>query len=424
MLKAFATLCAVLVGACPLAAQDLSVQIRDQVVSGATELLRDRYVDPEMGGKLADTLPAAAQKWTNISDPQAFADAMTGWLREVSGDGHLGLSYSVTPIADAAKGEGATIGDSFEKWYGKGVNHGVEKIERLPDNITLLDLRAFPPPAMGADVISAAMTVAAQGDALIIDLRNNGGGADTVGLILGYLLEPGSPMMSHFNRPENKWTHYSVPSWVPGRRFGEEKPVYVLIAKNTFSAAEAFAYCLQAADRATIIGETSGGGAHPFEYRKVSGHFALDLPEWRSVHPLTGTNWQGVGVKPDVETPSAAALDKALDLARQQITNRLSASRREVVIEFVNKDLRIIDKLGIRIKAGAKLTMTDLPNSNGSEAARMSFDLVGRKGTAKVDGVIKRVNGVWTPEDMTVTFSDGSTIPLSVPVEAQEQPAK
>jgi C-terminal processing protease CtpA/Prc len=241
---------------------------------------------------------------------------VTQFLRKVSGDGHLGLSYSATEIPEQ-QGEAEFSAAEMEKWYGPQLNHGVEKIERLPGNIMLLDLRVFPPPAMGGDVFAAAMTVVAQGDALIIDLRRNGGGAETANLLTGYLLEPGSPLSGYYDRPSNKQVHATSPAWVPGRRFGSTKPLYVLTSKKTFSAAEALAYDLQALKRAVIVGEVTGGGAHPFEYRRVHPHFAVDLPERRSINPITNSNWED-GVKPDVETTGDEALDKAIRLLRQR----------------------------------------------------------------------------------------------------------
>jgi C-terminal processing protease CtpA/Prc len=210
----------------------------------------------------------------------------------------------------------------MERWYGPQINHGVEKIERLPGNVILLDLRVFPPPSMAGDVFAAAMTVAAQGDALIIDLRRNGGGAETANLLTGYLLEGGKPLSGSYNRPTDTHSYATSPAWVPGRRFGPTKPVYVLTSHKTFSAAEAVAYDLQALKRAVIVGETTGGGANPFEYRRVHPHFAVDLPESRSVNPITGTNWQGTGVKPDVEVPAEQALDKALELAGEALKRK------------------------------------------------------------------------------------------------------
>jgi C-terminal processing protease CtpA/Prc len=106
---------------------------------------------------------------------------------------------------------------------------------------------------------------------------------------------------------------------VPGRRFGGARPVYVLTSKNTFSAAEGFAYDLKALNRVKVVGQRSGGGAHPFQYRRVHPHFVLSLAEGRSINPITGGNWQGTGVAPDVEVPAEQALEVALKMARKAV---------------------------------------------------------------------------------------------------------
>ena len=310
--------------AAPAMAQSLSANDRAEIVANAARLIEQRYVDAAKARTIAASLRKHGRNWTT-TDPEAFAEEVTEWLRRTTGDGHLGLSYSKDPIPEGA-GEANFSAAEMEKWYGPQLNHGIEKIERLPGNIMLLDLRVFPPPAMAGDVFAAALNVVAQGDALIIDLRNNAGGMETSRLLMGYLLEGGQPLSGEYNRPANRHSAGVSPDWVPGRRFGSAKPVFVLTSRKTFSAAEAVAYDLQALKRATIVGETTGGGAHPFEYRRIHPHFAVDLPEGRSINPITGGNWQDVGVKPDVAVPADQALDVALKLARDAIARGRSAS--------------------------------------------------------------------------------------------------
>jgi hypothetical protein len=308
-------------GSHPLQATSITDRDRAEILGNAAKLLEERYVDVKEGKRLARELRASGGRWEAITDGAAFAAALTNWLRERSGDGHLGLSHSETPIAD--QGAAAFSAGEMERWYGAHLNHGVERIERLERNIMLLDLRVFPPTAMAGDVVSAAMNVVAQGDALILDLRRNGGGAGSANLIMGYLLDgENRPLSGTYNRPEDRTSANTSPVWVPGRRFGGAKPLYILTSKRTFSAAEAVAYDLQALGRAVIVGERTGGGAHPYEFRRVHAHFALDLPEGRSVNPITGGNWQGVGVKPDVEVPEAEALQRAISLAREALDKR------------------------------------------------------------------------------------------------------
>ena len=282
-------------------------------VRAAADLIERRYVDPARARAIASALRGDLGRWRTPLAADAFAERATAYFRAVSKDGHLGLSYSAAPIPER-DGDAAFDRVEMERWYGAGLNHGIERIERLPGNVMLLDLRVFPPTDMAGDVFAAAMNVVAQGDALILDLRRNGGGGDTVQLLAGYLLAPGSPLSGIYDRPTDTLSPAAAPAWVPGRRFGADKPLYVLTSHRTFSAAEAVAYDLQALGRALVVGETTGGGAHPFEYRRIAPHFAVDLPESRSVNPLTGGNWQGTGVEPDIAVPADRALDEALRL--------------------------------------------------------------------------------------------------------------
>jgi len=304
--------------AVPAASQPIAKADREQVVDGIARLLEARYVDADKGKRLAAELRRSKSEWRESNDAGSFAKALTDWLRRASGDGHFAVDYSARPINENG-GEGQFFEAEIERYYGAHVNHGVNKIERLDGNIMLVDLRVFPPPAMGGDVISAMMTVAAQGDALILDLRKNGGGMDSGDLIISQLVSEGSPLSGVYDRPSDVLKTHVSPAPAAGRRFGENKPVYILTSKRTFSAAEALAYDLQALKRATIVGEVTGGGANPFEYRSVHPHFALSLPEKRSVNPITRTNWQDVGIKPDVEVPADKALETALALAREAL---------------------------------------------------------------------------------------------------------
>lgn len=313
-----ATILLVLAAAPAVGATDFGRTDKAAVIANSAELIERRYVDPESGKRIASALRENAGRWDGVEDPAKFAAEVTAWLRSVSGDGHLGLSFSEKPIPPEG-GEQSFSAGEMERWYGAHLNHGIERIERLPGNIMLLDLRVFAPTDVAGDVFAAAMTVVAQGDALIIDLRQNGGGSDTANLLAGYLLDGSKPLSGFYDRPSDRLTANQSPTWVPGRRFGGSKPLYILTSRSTFSAAEAVAYDLQALKRAIIVGERTGGGAHPFAYRRVHTHFALDLPESRSVNPITGTNWQDVGVQPDVAVAADQALEKALELARAQL---------------------------------------------------------------------------------------------------------
>lgn len=299
---------------------ELTAADRRQVLEESAALLEERYVYADRGRELARELRSDSQsaQWRTIGDPRKFAEAVTRYLREESGDGHLALDFSESALPeDTEAAEADYSAAEMERWYGRHLNHGFEKVERLEGNIGYLDLRVFAPTEMAGDVAAAAMTLLAQSDALIVDLRNNGGGHGAMAhLIAAYLLDGSREMSGSYNRPLDEHTRNTTPAWVPGRRYGADKPLYILTSARTFSAAEGFAYDLQALDRAVIVGEPSGGGAHPFEYRRVHPHFVLSLAEARSINPITGGNWQGTGVTPDVRVRADRALEKALELAR------------------------------------------------------------------------------------------------------------
>lgn len=290
---------------------------RKAVLAAVIAHLETEYVDPAVGKRAAKKLreKSVRDMLANASDGPALAAALRDQLRAATGDGHLNVEYSEKELpSDQAAADAEFSEQELERYYGAHVNFGVRKAERLEENIGLLDLAVFPPANMGGDTVSAAMQVIAHTDALIIDLRRNGGGMDTVSLVASHLFDTRQPLSGVYHRPTGKTTQNFTQPYVPGAKFGGAKPVYVLISRKTFSAAEALAYDLQALKRAIVIGEASGGGAHPFTYRRIHPHFVLWSVVEKSVNPITGKNWQGVGVQPDVVIDPAQALDKALEL--------------------------------------------------------------------------------------------------------------
>jgi C-terminal processing protease CtpA/Prc len=159
------------------------------------------------------------------------------------------------------------------------------------------------------------MTFLAGTRAMIIDLRQNGGGSPKmVALISSYLFDRRTHLNDLWTRSTNATEEFWTQDSVAGRRFGGEKPVFVLTSTNTFSGAEEFTYNLKALKRATIVGETTGGGAHPVRGRRIDEHFMIGVPFARAINPVTRTNWEGVGVEPDTKVLAGEALKTALKL--------------------------------------------------------------------------------------------------------------
>jgi C-terminal processing protease CtpA/Prc len=176
----------------------------------------------------------------------------------------------------------------------------------------------FAPPSMCAAAASAAMNAVAGARALVVDLRENGGGDPAmVAYVSSYLFDRRTHLNDLWTRRTNATRGVLDPRQRPGPRLGGSKPVYVLTSASTFSGAEEFAYNLKSLKRATLVGETTGGGAHPVSGHRIAGRFMLGVPFARAVNPVTRTNWEGAGVAPDVKVPADQALDTALRLLRE-----------------------------------------------------------------------------------------------------------
>jgi C-terminal processing protease CtpA/Prc len=199
-------------------------------------------------------------------------------------------------------------------------NYFLNRAERLDGNIGYLDLRRMPDPANAGPAISAAMELVAGTYALIIDMRHNGGGMpEGVVFWCSYLLDGEPTHLNDIFRADTGETRqfWALP-YVPGTRYPDQ-PVYVLTSERTFSGGEDLCYTLQALGRAQVIGERTGGGAHPTRPFPVSPAVHIAIPFARSVNPVTGTNWQGTGVVPDVAVPEAQAYDVAYARALEHV---------------------------------------------------------------------------------------------------------
>jgi C-terminal processing protease CtpA/Prc len=145
-----------------------------------------------------------------------------------------------------------------------------------------------------------------------------------VTFISSYLFDHSTHLNDLYNRKADTTTQYWTTPFVPGERF-IDKPVFVLTSKFTFSGAEEFTYNLKNLKRATIVGETTGGGAHPVSGHPIDDHFSIRTPFARAINPVSKTNWEGTGVEPDVKVSAAESLDTAKKLAVEKIQQKQPA---------------------------------------------------------------------------------------------------
>lgn len=290
---------------------------RARVIDRVTGVLDDSYVFPEVAERMSAALHRrkGSREYRAIRDGRDFARQLTRDLQEVSRDKHLEVrfSYVVLP-ADLSK---RNRGDESKQLA--AANCGFEKAEHLRPNVGYLKLDMFADTKICAPTASAAMNFVADSDALIIDLReNHGGGGGMVEYIASYLFAERTHLDDFFSRTQNTTEETWTLSDVPGKKF-IGKPVFVLTSKQTFSAAEYFANVLRNLQRATLIGETTGGGSHLVEIVRIDDHFSMRVPTGR---PITKTDWEGTGVAADVQVVSDQALDVALKLAAEEIDKK------------------------------------------------------------------------------------------------------
>jgi hypothetical protein len=296
---------------------------RKRVIEGAIAQLDSFYVFPQMAKRMDDTLRArlARGAYDRYDNGITFAARLRDDLHDVMHDKHLGMNYSFDPIPVRAGGAPArpTPEDiARQRARMDAVNCGFQKAEVLDGNVGYLKFDFFADPDICGPTASAAMNFLAGTRALIIDLRENGGGSPPmVALVASYLLPPHTHINDLWTRSTDSTEQFFTRDSVPGRHYGADKPVYVLTSHDTFSGGEEFTYDLKTQKRATIIGETTGGGAHPVRGRRVDDHFMIGVPFARAINPITHTNWEGTGVEPDVKVPPDQALSKAQELIRK-----------------------------------------------------------------------------------------------------------
>ena len=282
---------------------------RRKLIEDALAIVRDKYIFPDKAEESAAAIESrlAAAEYDDL-DEETLGACVTEQLFTVCADKHLRLRIRAEEVHDAMTPEEELIAWNEAQRLS---NYRIARAERLDGNVGYLDLRGVTSPDIGWRAIAAAMELVTHTDALIIDLRKNrGGDPDGVQLWNSYLFPDSEVHLNNIYHAETKQTRqYWTLAYVTGERY--LKPVYLLISAYTFSAGEEFAYNLQAQGRASLIGEVTRGGAHPTKGFTLSATMEITVPHARSINPVTGTNWEGTGVTPDIAVPAAEAFDLA-----------------------------------------------------------------------------------------------------------------
>jgi C-terminal processing protease CtpA/Prc len=316
MFAVCALLCAAL-GAQSVHHDVVDANERALVVAQVLDRLRESYVREDVARRVEREIRARekAGNYDGLSNVAEFVQALTRDLQAASGDKHLVVSLS---------GEGAPVGQHSCLFVNVAV---------LTGNVGYIKFNAFRSPEVCGGIAAAAMSLVADCDALILDLRDNSGGDPAmVAFMSSYFFSQPVHLSDIYERVRQATVESWTLPFVPGPKF-IDKPVFVLTSPRTFSGAEEFAYDLQMLKRALVIGEASGGGAHPALSVRVGERFEVAVPVARYINPVSGTNWEGRGVGPDIRVREEQAVQAAYRAALENVIRRMTSSRQRDEIE-------------------------------------------------------------------------------------------
>lgn len=296
----------------------MNKQQKLELILSITKLVRTDYLFPEMADKIANYInnKLNAGDYEAENDPEELAKILTQDLQSISNDLHLRVSY------DPENKIGNFVEDIAKRIeLSRKENYGFKEVKILEGNIGYLKLSRFETPQNAGDTAAAAMNFLSNSDALIIDIRENrGGNAPMVELLTSYFFRERKHLNSFvFRSLDEVHQTYTMPH-VQGKQMPNIE-LYILINKKTVSAAEAFCYNLKHLKRATLVGTPTAGAAHIGGFRTID-KFKIYIPEGYSTQPNTGTNWEGTGVIPHIETDEKDALATAHQLALHNLKNK------------------------------------------------------------------------------------------------------
>lgn len=325
------------------AQETLTAAEQSTAIDSLIRSLEENYVFPKLAEQMGQHLrqKQKAGAFDALTEPVAFADRLTEEIQFVSKDKHLRVRFDpegaarMRAHAESDENEDDAPNPEWLKQMARD-NYGFQGVKILEGNIGYLDLRGFFPAAYAGETAAAAMNMLSNTDAIIFDLRQNGGGdPGMIQLLTSYLYKAGRDV--HLNNFYNRHSNDTSQTWtlpyVPGKR-NPDAEVFVLTSNRTFSAAEEFTYNLKNLERATIVGETTGGGAHPGGTMPIASRFIAFIPDGRAINPITHTNWEGTGVSPHISVEKEKALDVAHQMALEKLAEKAGSEEDKRYFEW------------------------------------------------------------------------------------------
>lgn len=340
----------------------LTAEYREFLVRTVHEKINQLYPFEDIGRRTGEGILNTYRSggYDGITSPKVFAARLTEEMERLSNDHHLDLYFdpnlAMEILARESAGDGPEGMNPTELEHARWENFGFRDLRILEGRVGYLDLRVFFSARYAGSTAAAAMDFLAGSHAVIIDLRRNGGGWDSmVTLLAGYFVDIEETEILSISQSTLDQSYFAsvLPAWVPGWRF-TDRPVYILISPNTASAAEGFASILRHLnENVVLVGEVTAGAENPVEQIALDERFVLKIPCYRKVYFGDRSGWEGKGIQPDVEVASERALETAhlhaLNDLQQRFTDDLSREKIQwgidgyrAILEPVQVDRKIL----------------------------------------------------------------------------------
>ncbi|WP_338358880.1 S41 family peptidase [Yeosuana marina] len=297
----------------------LTNDYKENVIQSLSQLMNEYYVFPEVAKLTEQHLKTQMQDgyFDQFKNNETFAAALTKSVQAINKDKHMRIR-SNQPYMISETSQESMIDQHIARMdRSREANAGFKTVKILEGNVGYLDLRGFAGMETGKDIADAYMKLMLRTDAIIIDLSKNGGGSpNMVQYLCSYFFNQKLLLNSLYWREGNTTEEFWTLDSVGGLKMNDV-PLFIMTSERTFSGAEEFSYNMQTQKRATLVGQTTGGGANPGRSMRINANLSVFIPTGKAINPVTKTNWEGVGVIPEVATTVEETYDKTLDLAQK-----------------------------------------------------------------------------------------------------------
>lgn len=405
---------------CTVFGQDVKLDehYKKDVIEKLSVLIQDFYVYPEIAQKTSDYLIEQFNNgyFDEYSDNTSFAEALTDVVQIINKDKHMRIMVNQQYEAPENTLERQTEQRMNQINNFRNFNHGFKELKLLEGNVAYLDLRGFANFDWGKETADSFMKLMSLSDTIIFDLTKNGGGDPSmVQYLCSYFFDKKLHLNSLYYREGDRTEEYWTLDDVDGKKMADI-PLFIMIGEETFSGAEEFAYNMQTQKRATLIGETTKGGANPGGTRGINEFLSVFIPTGRAINPITNTNWEGVGVIPEIRTKPDETFNRALVLA-QEAADLKRKHNHDTYYELHKKlNLQLVEYVKGESEKNINNALKDFVDSRlfGEwDINNLGYDYLHNRNKPKLGLCILAANTTFFPESPNVYDSYGEALKVN-----------